>query len=191
MMRIPEAMATLVRELPSAHIVSSCGYISRDLLATGDRAQNLYLVGSMGMAAPIASGVALAHPDRTLVALDGDGSFAMNPGATLVAARLGNLVHVVVDDGRHASTGGQATLVPPDPLGFARAAGYHVTTSVGRLDELVGVLRAREPSAPGATFVHLRCELRDYPIGPRVAVAPNQLIGRFRSSVSAPQGEQK
>lgn len=36
----------LVRRFPDAIIVSTCGFITRDLLAVADRPKNFYLVGS-------------------------------------------------------------------------------------------------------------------------------------------------
>jgi acetolactate synthase-1/2/3 large subunit len=58
-------------------------------------------LGSMGQSVPAAIGAQLAHPDRVVATIVGDGSFAMNAFeiATAVSARL-PLVIFVVNDGR-------------------------------------------------------------------------------------------
>ncbi|MGH7153206.1 MAG: thiamine pyrophosphate-dependent enzyme, partial [Acetobacteraceae bacterium] len=54
-------------------VIGGIGYTNFDLWAAGRRAQNFYMLGSMGLAAPIALGVALAQPQRRVIALEGDG----------------------------------------------------------------------------------------------------------------------
>ena len=60
-------------------VVGGIGNTNFDLWATGQRAQNFYMLGSMGLAFPIALGVALAQPKRRVIALEGDGSLLMQP----------------------------------------------------------------------------------------------------------------
>ncbi|HZY21780.1 MAG TPA: thiamine pyrophosphate-dependent enzyme, partial [Beijerinckiaceae bacterium] len=52
-------------------VVAGIGNTNFDLWAAGRRPQNFYMLGSMGLACPIALGVALAQPDRGVVALEG------------------------------------------------------------------------------------------------------------------------
>jgi phosphonopyruvate decarboxylase len=71
-------------------------------------------------------GVALSVR-RPLVVLDGDGAALMKLGAmaTIGARAPGNLVHIVLDNGVHDSTGGQATVsAGVDFAGIALACGY-------------------------------------------------------------------
>ena len=59
--------------------------------------------------------------------LDGDGAALMKLGtmATIGAYRPSNLIHVLLDNGVHDSTGGQATVSPlVDFPGVALACGY-------------------------------------------------------------------
>jgi thiamine pyrophosphate-dependent acetolactate synthase large subunit-like protein len=58
-------------------VVAGIGNTNWDLFAAGHRPQNFYMLGSMGLACPIAMGVALAQPERGVVALEGDGSILM------------------------------------------------------------------------------------------------------------------
>ena len=55
-------------------VIGGIGNTNFDLWAAGHRPQNFYMLGSMGLAFPIALGVALAQPDRRVFALEGDGS---------------------------------------------------------------------------------------------------------------------
>lgn len=179
-MQYRDVFAALERALPDAVYVSTCGHVSRDLFDAGDRPGTFYLVGSMGMAAPVAAGVALAQPRRTVVAIDGDGSFVMNISGALTAAATGaRLVHVVLDNGRHQSTGGQRTLPVGDPLGLARALGYR------------RVLSFDDPAQPLVVdafpaFVHARVDPRDAPVGPRITLTPPDLRDRFASHLRVP-----
>jgi len=69
-------------------VVGGIGNTNFDLWAAGRRPQNFYMLGSMGLAIPIALGVALAQPKRKVVALEGDGSLLMQLGALTTVATL-------------------------------------------------------------------------------------------------------
>jgi thiamine pyrophosphate-dependent acetolactate synthase large subunit-like protein len=62
-------------------VVGGIGNTNFDLWAAGHRPQNFYMLGSMGLAFPIALGVALAQPNRRIFALEGDGSLLMQLGS--------------------------------------------------------------------------------------------------------------
>src|SRR3981189_833238 len=59
-------------------VIGGIGNTTFDLWAAGHRPQNFYMLGSMGLAFPIALGVALAQPTRRVFALAGDGSLLMH-----------------------------------------------------------------------------------------------------------------
>ena len=67
-------------------VIGGIGYTNFDLWAAGRRPQNFYMLGSMGLAAPIALGVALAQPQRKVIALEGDGSILMQLGSLATIA---------------------------------------------------------------------------------------------------------
>jgi thiamine pyrophosphate-dependent acetolactate synthase large subunit-like protein len=106
-----EATRIVVELAADAAIVASLGHPAYDLFVAGDRPQNFYTWGSMGIASSIGLGLALARPDVRVFVLDGDGSLLMNLGslATIGNVRPPNLVLVVVDNEAYATTGGQAT----------------------------------------------------------------------------------
>ena len=64
-------------------VVGGIGNTNFDLWAAGHRPQNFYMLGSMGLALPIALGVALAQPKRRVFALEGDGSLLMQLGCAV------------------------------------------------------------------------------------------------------------
>ena len=92
-------------------VIGGIGNTNFDLWAAGHRPQNFYMLGSMGLAFPIALGVALAQPDRRVFALEGDGSLLMQLGSLSTIATLApkNLTMVVMDNGIYQITGAQPT----------------------------------------------------------------------------------
>lgn len=109
-------------------IVAGIGNTNFDLwAAASSRPQNYYMLGSMGLAIPIAVGVALAQPQRHVIALEGDGSLLMQLGclATIAMLKVTNLTIVLMDNGIYQITGSQPTPAAKvaDYVAFARAAG--------------------------------------------------------------------
>jgi thiamine pyrophosphate-dependent acetolactate synthase large subunit-like protein len=108
-------------------VIGGIGNSNFDLWNAGRRPQNFYMLGSMGLTAPIALGVALAQPQRRVFALEGDGSILMQLGslATIAALRPRNLTIIVWDNGIYQITGSQptATAAAADVVEIARGAG--------------------------------------------------------------------
>jgi thiamine pyrophosphate-dependent acetolactate synthase large subunit-like protein len=92
-------------------VIGGIGNTNFDLWSAGRRPQNFYMLGSMGLAIPIALGVALAQPGRHVIALEGDGSLLMQLGCltTIAALKPANLTMVIMDNGLYQITGGQPT----------------------------------------------------------------------------------
>jgi thiamine pyrophosphate-dependent acetolactate synthase large subunit-like protein len=130
-MKRAEAIAVVCRAIDDGVIVAANGMISRETFACAPTsATRFYMLGSMGLAAPIALGIAIADPHVPVTVLDGDGSILMNLGALAMvgAAKQRRFVHVVLDNESYDSTGGQPSLsrdIPLDDLaltcGYARA----------------------------------------------------------------------
>jgi thiamine pyrophosphate-dependent acetolactate synthase large subunit-like protein len=108
-------------------VIGGIGNTNFDLWSSGHRPQNFYMLGSMGLAIPIAFGVALAQPKRHVIALEGDGSLLMQLGclATIATQKPKNLTMVIMDNGLYQITGGQRTPAAgtADYVALARAAG--------------------------------------------------------------------
>jgi thiamine pyrophosphate-dependent acetolactate synthase large subunit-like protein len=108
-------------------VIGGIGNTNFDLWASGQRSQNFYMLGSMGLAIPIALGVAIAQPQRHVIALEGDGSLLMQLGCLTTVAMLGpkNLTLVVMDNRIYQITGSQptATAAGADIVAIAQGAG--------------------------------------------------------------------
>ena len=139
-----EATRLIVELAGDAPIIASLGHPAYDLFASGDRPQNFYTWGSMGLASSIGLGLALARPDVRVIVLDGDGSLLMNLGslATIGLQRPANLVVVVMDNEEYATTGGQPTPTArgADLDAAARAMGITATATVRTAEELRAAL---------------------------------------------------
>src|SRR5437899_11851619 len=165
-MTLGEALGELVPHLRDELCVHSNGYISRAGCAARDRPECFYMIGSMGLAASIGLGLALAQPSRRVLVLDGDGNVLMNPGAlaSIAAAAPPNLLHVCFDNGVHASTGGQPTVsdrVRLDEL--ACAAGYRWA---GRVESRAALSDLPASSSRGRGPPSCSCALRSGHRGP-------------------------
>ncbi|HEY7066893.1 MAG TPA: thiamine pyrophosphate-dependent enzyme [Chloroflexota bacterium] len=83
---------------------------------------------AMGLTSSTALGLALALPDRQVVALDGDGGLLMNLSTltTIGAMQPPNLLHVVFDNGSYESSGKGPTHTTrgTDLVGVALACSY-------------------------------------------------------------------
>ncbi len=90
-------------------VVASTGFIAREVFKY-DRPLNFYVMGAMGSALGIGIGLAMNVGQRVLV-INGDGSVLMSLGAMVTSKvkYLPNLLHFILDNGCHESTGGQPT----------------------------------------------------------------------------------
>ena len=108
-------------------VIGGIGNTNFDLWAAGQRPENFYMLGSMGLAVPIGLGVALAQPARRTFVLEGDGSLLMQLGAlgTVAATAPKNLAIIAFDNGMYHITGKQKSLTAAtvDLVAVARGAG--------------------------------------------------------------------
>jgi len=165
---------------PADAVLATTGYTGRALCALEDRPNQLYMVGSMGCVSSLGLGLAKAQPRRRVVVLDGDGAVLMRLGAlaTVGHEQPPNLVHILLDNGVHDSTGGQATVsASVDLAAVAAACGYPRILRAERLDELRSALREDSPTL---TFIHVRTRPRTCHKLPRPEMTPAQVAERFR-----------
>ena len=128
----------LVSKLKSEEaVIGGIGNTNFDLWAAGHRPQNFYMLGSMGLAFPIALGVALAQPARRIFALEGDGSLLMQMGclSTIAALKPKNLTMIVMDNGLYQITGAQPTPAAAVADIVAIATGCGLSNSAWAADE--------------------------------------------------------
>jgi phosphonopyruvate decarboxylase len=161
-------------------ILASTGFCGRELYAIADRRNQIYMVGSMGCVVPWALGLALARPDLDVLALDGDGAALMRMGAMASVGAYGpaNFKHLLLDNGAHDSTGGQATVSPRISFaGVAAACGYARAVESDDLADVAAWLS--EPRLSGPSFARLWIRTGTPPGLPRPSISPVDVRRRF------------
>jgi phosphonopyruvate decarboxylase len=105
-------VADVLKHRGNGLVVTGLGSPTWDLSAAGDRPDNLYSWGGMGLAVPTALGLAMAQPDRRVLAMTGDGELMMGIGSLAVVADQApqNLAILVLDNEHFAETGRQKGL---------------------------------------------------------------------------------
>ena len=160
-----EAIEVILDHMPENTIYSATtGRATRELFFLRQKrgetkARDFLNVGSMGHASSVALGIALARPDRPVVALDGDSAAMMHMGAMTMVSKVKapNFLHVVLNNGAHESVGGQPSaghLV--DFTKIAQACGY---ATVGKAVETEGELTEaieQLKNCPKAAFIDCR-----------------------------------
>jgi len=177
-----EALHEIVARSPVATsvLLASTGFCGRELYAVDDRPNHLYMVGSMGCVVPFALGLALARPDRQVIALDGDGAALMRMGAFATVGAYGppNLLHLLLDNGLHESTGGQATVSPLVSFAdVAAACGYALSIETDDLAQVAAWLSA--PALNGPRFARLLTRAGVADDLPRPSIGPVEVKARL------------
>jgi thiamine pyrophosphate-dependent acetolactate synthase large subunit-like protein len=140
-------------------VIGGIGNSNFDLWASGQRPQNFYMLGSMGLTVPIALGVAIAQPQRHVLALEGDGSLLMQLGclSTVAVRAPKNLTIIVWDNGIYQITGSQPTATSAaDLVEIARGSG--IAKASWAADEEDFDRRVREALAGGPSLIAARID---------------------------------
>jgi thiamine pyrophosphate-dependent acetolactate synthase large subunit-like protein len=161
-------------------VIGGIGNSNFDLWGAGTRPQNFYMLGSMGLAVPIALGVAIAQPQRRVVALEGDGSILMQLGclATVANRKQTNLLIVILDNGAYQITGGQPTATGQgaDIVAIARGAG--LAQSAWAADEAhYQEMVAQALAEPGPWLIAVRTDMQKPAV--QTTRDPAQIRDRF------------
>lgn len=141
-------------------VIATTGFAGRELYEIEDRENQLYMVGSMGCALPLGFGVAFKKPNVKTIVLDGDGALLMRTGtmATVGAYQPKNLIHILLDNEAHDSTGGQSTVT--GGISFASIAkgfGYKHIFSGDNLDDFEKTV-SLSLSQEGPSFMHFKLQ---------------------------------
>lgn len=190
----PSRAAVLERFLalvdPAAAVIATTGKCGRELFTLADRPQHLYQVGSMGGASGMGLGVAL-NVARPVVVLDGDGAALMKLGcfATIGAYAPAGLIHIVLDNGVHDSTGGQPTVSSTvDFAGVALACGYRHAVSCDTLDGFAAAYRSAA-DGPKPALLHARIAPGSMEKLGRPTIAPEDVARRFKAFLAESGGQ--
>jgi phosphonopyruvate decarboxylase len=193
-----EALRAALAVVGDAPVVHANGFICRESFSLGDRRQNFYMIGSMGLASAIGLGVALAQPERPAVVFDGDGNLLMNlgilpmigGGPVMGGGRPANFVHVVFDNDVYGSTGNQASPSRHARLdAIAAASGYRYVAAVTEADA-VGDAVAAALDGGGPAFVLAKVTAEEQP-APRIPYPPEEIRDRFRGALAATVAERR
>ena len=180
-----DALRIVAEVVADEPVITTCGLTSREYASLGDKASTLYVLNAMGLAIPIAIGVAQGTGRRTWV-VEGDGGLLMglNTIATLGMLRPKQLVVIVLDNGAHCSTGGQPTAAATIDLGAVAAGAGIEVHRVSTPDELRQALRAaRGRDQP--VFVHARTTTESAAGIPYLQPDPPVITDRFQRYLAA------
>jgi phosphonopyruvate decarboxylase len=149
--------------------LATTGKTGRELYEIEDHESNFYMVGSMGCVSSLGLGLALARKSNDIVVIDGDGSLLMRMGSLATNGYYSppNLLHILLDNNAHDSTGGQKTV--SHQIGFvelAASCGYMQSIYIHSLDELEAAIKEWK-TEKGLAFLHLR-----------ISTSSNELLGR-------------
>lgn len=121
-------------------VVTGIGSQTASWFQVKHRPENLYLRGPMGLAPAVGLGVALAHPERKVVAIEGDGSLLMALSSLVAVAhsRPRNYMLICMDNDTYEAGGGRPTVNAgrTDFIKIAQGLGIAPTRSVDELNAL-------------------------------------------------------
>jgi len=149
-----DAIKKIMKDVKDEIVISSPGMISRELYALQDRPRNFYMLGSMGCALGIGLGIAINSKHKVIV-ISGDGEVLMSLGTLALHKKLNprNLIHYILDNNCHSSTGGQPTC--SDVIDFSKIA---PNTKVIKVSKKKGNT-------------------------PRIPLLPKQIVKRFKNAI--------
>lgn len=175
------AFAALAEQIREEVVVTAIANQTASWYQAKDRPLNLYLRGPMGLAVSVAMGVALAHPDRQVVVIEGDGGLLMGLTSLVAVAHCqpANLKIVCMDNGLYEAGGKGATVNAgrTDFVQIVRGMGIRQAASVQEATELApavsSLLGARE-----CAFLHVGVRPRKGPVT-APSMRPSELKHRF------------
>ncbi|WP_211269567.1 phosphonopyruvate decarboxylase [Paenibacillus glacialis] len=154
-----EALAT-IQSLTDNNTVqlATTGKTGRELYEIKDIAGNFYMVGSMGCISSIGLGLALSKKDKDIIVIDGDGALLMRMGSLATNGYYNppNMLHILLDNNAHDSTGGQKTVSDNiDFIEITAACGYTKSIYVHNLEQLKSSIMEWKKEK-NLTFLHLK-----------------------------------
>lgn len=180
----------LAEALPTGTlVVTALGNASYLWAAVRDAPENFYVEDAMGLALPLALGLAVAQPERKVVVVEGDGGLLMHMGGlvTVGAVAPANLTVLLIQNGVHAASGGQAlTSAALDLASLGRAAGLRRAENVGSAKAFRPALAAAL-EGPGPWLLALDTAPDLEVVVPPVAFDPVVTKRRFMEGIGAPR----
>ena len=144
------ALKIILENSPKNNLyIATTGKLGRELYQIRDKNnqshKNDFLnIGSMGHVSSIALGIALGKKNSKTICLDGDGSLLMHMGSMAIIGDLNinNFGHIVFNNGRHDSVGGQPTVaLKIDIPTIAKSLNYKWSKRVSSKKNLIEILK--------------------------------------------------
>lgn len=173
-----DALEVISKNKGNSGLIATTGKCGRELFEVEDSEKHLYMVGSMGCAPAIGLG-ASKFSDKSIIVVDGDGAALMRLGVMpMVSNEQPNMLHILLDNEEHNSTGGQSTIssVMNWPV-FAESIGYQ-TLVVHSKDQLKHAIDEWKISKK-LTFIYLKINNKTKKILGRPTIKPKEVSKRF------------
>ncbi len=124
-------LKSLLKITNNARIIATTGFTSRELYQLRQKVKKknireFYMVGAMGHSSMVALGYSL-NSKKTTICIDGDGSFLMHMGSSLLASKFAgkNFKYILLNNECHESVGCQATPISKMKIDlFSKSIGY-------------------------------------------------------------------
>jgi len=174
---------------PQALVVTSLGNASYLWAALHHAPENFYFEDAMGLALPLALGLAIAQPKRPVIVVEGDGALLMHMGAlvTVGAVNPANLTVLLIQNGVHAASGGQAlTNAGLDLAQLARASGIARADNIATPEALAAKLQG-STTRDSAECLVLATEPDLDVVRPPAVLEPVSTKLRFMTAIGAPR----
>jgi sulfopyruvate decarboxylase subunit beta len=175
----------LADRLPAnALVVTSLGNASYLWAAMHHAPENFYFEDAMGLALPLALGLAVAQRTRPVIVVEGDGALLMHMGTlvTIGAVAPDNLTVLLIQNGVHAASGGQALT----NAALARSSGIARATNVVTPQAFASAMNSGA-AGRGAQVLVLSTEPDIEVVKPPIALDPVLTKHRFMSAIGAPR----
>jgi sulfopyruvate decarboxylase subunit beta len=189
-MNLREALEIVARHRGDRIVISTMASIAIWPELSDTPLDFAYIPSAMGQGPALGLGLALAHPDRGVIVINGDGSMLMNLGSLVTLANQpADVCLVIIDNGIYEVTGGQPTAGTGhvDFAGLAQAAGirrvYMFATAADWQQSAPEAL-----SGPGPVVVCLKVEGRQGQKTPQPPRPMVEQISRLRQALSVTVG---
>jgi phosphonopyruvate decarboxylase len=165
-----------------AAVVASTGMISRELWEIADADRNFYMAGSMGCASSIGLGLRLGGSKARVIVIDGDGAAAMRLENFITIGNLQprSFLHLVLDNGVHASTGGQLTASSTVSFAsVAKACSYKWAARCTSEEGLLRAIQIANTMEDGPVLIEVAASANDRSKPRRPTIRQQDLAKRF------------
>jgi len=165
--------------------LATTGMTGRELYEIEDAECNLYMVGSMGCIGSLGLGLAISQPQKNIIVIDGDGSLLMRMGslATNGYYHPDNMLHILLDNHVHDSTGGQNTVSHNmDFINIAASCGYARSIHVHNLQELKEEIMSWKVNQT-LTFLYMNISKKSSELTGRPKIKPYEVKERLRQNI--------